>query len=164
MAERSTWLESLWEDEQGPFVPRRERVDRSELDITPMIDITFLLLIFFLVATVPDPQVAAELPPARHGEAVGSNSAVILTVGAGPRETAPVYLADGKQDDRRLSSDPGEQAAQIREAVEQGLHDGKIDVLIKAESDVAHRDVARVAAAASQVPGIKLHIAVLEID
>ena len=35
-------------------MPRKRRFDDAEMDITPMIDITFLLLIFFLVASKMD--------------------------------------------------------------------------------------------------------------
>ena len=60
-------LEQLAEDPSGPVLTRRRIKQETELDITPMIDITFLLLIFFLVASTPDLQVEVKLPPARHG-------------------------------------------------------------------------------------------------
>ncbi len=37
------------EDNVG-IKPRKRNLEETEMDITPMIDITFLLLIFFLVA------------------------------------------------------------------------------------------------------------------
>ena len=49
-------------------------------------------------------------------------------------------------------------------AVEAGVNENKMNVLIKAEKNVAHREVARVAAAASRVEGIRLHLAVLEAN
>ena len=45
-----------------------------------MIDITFLLLIFFLVATRMDPRANIELPKARTGAAVSARNAVVFTV------------------------------------------------------------------------------------
>ncbi|MCA9170833.1 MAG: biopolymer transporter ExbD, partial [Planctomycetales bacterium] len=68
-------------DEQ-PLIKRRS-LDDNEMDITPMIDITFLLLIFFLVAGKLDQDAPVELPPARHGTAVSVKSAAIITVGKG---------------------------------------------------------------------------------
>ena len=56
--------------EEGPILPHRRVKNSADLDITPMIDIVFLLLIFFIVASVPDPQVEADLPHARHGDLV----------------------------------------------------------------------------------------------
>ena len=42
-----------------------------EMDITPMIDITFLLLIFFLVCSTADQETTIEMAKARHGKGVG---------------------------------------------------------------------------------------------
>jgi len=41
---------------------RREDVDRDELDMTPMIDVTFLLLIFFMVTAAFSLQKSLEVP------------------------------------------------------------------------------------------------------
>ena len=158
-------------------------------NMTPMIDIVFLLLIFFLVASIPDMQVEADLPPARHGVGVNPRSAIVFTLAerAG-RESARVYLSDGKsgqpipadlagQDaaiDRALRGasgvllpdDIGEQEAIIRRAVSTGFHrDGLTTVLLKAEKGVLHRDVARVAQAVADADaeGIQLNLAVYEI-
>ena len=47
---------------EGPVLKRTPLPNDQNLDITPMIDDTFLLLIFFLVAPVPDVQAALDLP------------------------------------------------------------------------------------------------------
>ena len=47
--------------------PRREMGD-DELDITPMIDIVFLLLAFFVVVSKMDPKPAVDLPIAKYGK------------------------------------------------------------------------------------------------
>jgi len=150
--------------DEGPIVLRRPLRDSGDLDITPMIDITFLLLIFFLVASVPDYQKAVRLPGARHGKGVSEQNSVIVSVfergGKGPAE---VYLGDGRSG-QRLPDTPKAQEERITQAVEQGLAAGKPTVLIKAERDVKHREVSRVAAAAGRVENIKLHLAVMEID
>ena len=44
-----------------PLMPERNTED-AEMDITPMIEITFLLLIFFLVASKMDSPASGELP------------------------------------------------------------------------------------------------------
>ena len=133
----------------------------SEMDITPMIDITFLLLIFFLVASIPDATTAVQLPPARHGKAVNPRTSVIVTVaeGGGPGGVS-VYLGDGKGG-APLPPDPAEQDALITSFVRDSY---KSTVLIKAEKGVKHREVSRVAAAAARVEGIQLHLAVLEVE
>jgi biopolymer transport protein ExbD len=158
------WADALLDDAPRPVLPRRKLVERSELDITPMIDITFLLLIYFLVCSMPDPNTAVELPEARFGKGVGQANSVVLTVTDGGLGAAPVYLADGRVEGSQLSADPEKQSDQIQAAVEEGLSQGKSDVIVKAERGVAYREVARVAAAVSRVRGIRLHVGVLETE
>ena len=155
------WNEPVGEEEGGPVLTRRPVRDTADMDITPMIDITFLLLIFFLVASIPDATSAVQLPPARHGKAVNPRTSVILTVaeGGGPGG-ASVYLGDGKVG-TPLAPDPAEQDALITSFVRESY---KSTVLIKAEKGVKHREVSRVAAAAARVEGIQLHLAVLEVE
>ncbi len=57
--------------EDLPIAIRGRATEDFEMDITPMIDITFLLLIFFLVCSTADQDTAIELAKARHGKAVG---------------------------------------------------------------------------------------------
>ena len=89
--------------DEAPLWRRRE-LDASELDITPMIDITFLLLIFFLVAARLDQEAPVDLPPARHGTAVAVKNSVIITLGLGDRGVATVYTGDGKSEARQLGT------------------------------------------------------------
>ncbi len=149
----------------APLVRKRTLREDVEMDITPMIDITFLLLIFFLVCSTPDQQSAIELPSARHGKGVGEKDSVIITLSDEGVDSAPVYLADGKVESGRLPEDPDQQKEMIRLAVEEGRREeGKEDVLIKADRNVASRDVAQVIKAVSAVEGTKIHLAVLESD
>jgi len=151
---------------EGPLLPRRRPRDTADLDITPMIDIVFLLLIFFLVASIPDMQRAGDLPSARHGEGVNPREAVIFTVaqrgGPGP---AKVFLGDAIQG-TPLPDDPDRQAEQIRRAVETGFKDeGKSAVLVRADRGLPYGEVARVtdAVGGADVEGANLNLAVREI-
>ena len=60
---------SVWDEEPGLFsdrrlnMPRRPKMD-VDMDITPMIDVTFLLLIFFLVASRVAQDTEVTLPAA----------------------------------------------------------------------------------------------------
>jgi biopolymer transport protein ExbD len=155
--------ETALEEDLGPVLPRRPVMDSAEMDITPMIDITFLLLIFFLVCSTMDQQTAVKLPPARHGSGVDERSSVIITVeprGAGVPPA--VYMGDGTSG-TPLDDDHTAQEEMIIAEVEQGLLQGKPNVLIKAAMGVKHGEVSRVAAAAASVEGIRLHMAVFEI-
>jgi biopolymer transport protein ExbD len=159
----SLLLEPHADEAEADFVLPRSRIGNdAELDMTPMIDCVFLLLIYFLVASRPDVATAITLPAARFGSAVSAKRATILTVvdpgGAAP---AQVYLADGKKGTPLRGSEE-EQAAAIREAVQEGLRGGKPNVLIKAERQARHRTVAQVARAATQVEGVTLYLAVMD--
>ena len=148
---------------EPPLLRRRDRREDVEMDITPMIDITFLLLIFFIVCSTPDQKSSFELAEARHGKGVSERNSIFITVSAESADPAPVYLADGLNGES-LTNDPDEQEILIREAVEKGRRDLRENVLIKADRNVAYRDVARVIKAVSGVEGAKIHLAVLESD
>ena len=62
----------------------RKKLEDVEMDITPMIDITFLLLIFFLVCSTPDQDTAIEMAKARYGRGVGERNSVIITISSSP--------------------------------------------------------------------------------
>ena len=161
MADDQTRNEAAEED-MGPVLPRRPMQDSVELDITPMIDVTFLLLIFFIVCSTMSAQSSVDLPPAQFGDGVVEHQAVVFSIlpaGDGP---ADVFL--GNTNGEKLPADVDLQEAAILEAVESGIQRGHTDVLIKAAKDLKHREVSRVAAAAGLVEGIKLHMAVMEVE
>jgi biopolymer transport protein ExbD len=157
-------LEAI-EEEVG--LPRRRVRDDSEMDITPMIDMTFLLLIFFLVASRMDERAAVVLPPARHGNAVSTTGAVVFTIG-GDSEEAQIFKGEGKIPANLLSAGDtegkeSEIAAYVEEIV---AGDPTIqNVVILAEAGVKHRDVALVmkAVGLAETDGNQLHVAVLEM-
>ncbi|TWT98066.1 Biopolymer transport protein ExbD/TolR [Botrimarina colliarenosi] len=145
---------------------RRKRAASGEddVDITPMIDITFLLLIFFLVTSTPDQESAVHLPEALHGEAVSQLESTVFTVSQEAGDVASVYAADGKLAEFLLPGDAAARDAAIQKAVETGLTDNKPNVIVKADKGVAYRHVATVVASISRVPGASLHLAVLDTD
>lgn len=150
-------------EDTGPLLPPPKVRGDADLDITPMIDITFLLLIYFLVAAIPDRNAALDLPEAQYGTGVPRTESAILTVGLGGLAGAPVFLGDGKDPSRQLPSDFRAQRDRIEAFVRQKQKEGAPHVLIKADKGVPHGDVARVAAAASRVKGTQIHFAVQEV-
>jgi len=147
----------------GPVIRRRPLADDHALDMMPMIDVTFLLLIFFLVSSVPDVRAALDLPPAEHGVGIAKRSAVVISVArADDGPGVAIYLSDVKSGEP-LSGTRAEQEAAIRRAVEQALLAGATEVLIQAEQSIRHRDVARVMRAAA-VAGASINTAVMEMD
>lgn len=160
----ASWKAETEDGDEGPLIPRRRIRDEAELDMTPMIDCVFLLLIFFLVGSRPDLQTEVELPPAHHGTTVDPTTAMILTVAKGEgKRSAFVYLADGKLGSP-VPEVPDEEEAAIIRFLEEGHRQGRSVVLLKGEKGVHHRDIARVAGVVSQVEGLRLELAVLEVD
>jgi biopolymer transport protein ExbD len=143
---------------------RRSRMDDIDMDITPMIDMTFLLLIFFLVSATPDQQTAIDLPTAQHGVGVSQLQSVVFTIAEGGVHAAPVYAADGRVPGTELPDDAEARRDRVRELVEEGFREDKTSVVIKGDKNVAHREVAHLVKAASQVNGVKIHLAVLDSE
>jgi biopolymer transport protein ExbD len=142
------------------FVKPRPLSSDDEMDITPMIDITFLLLIFFLVASKMNPEQAVELPQARHGGVVAAKESVVIVMRRGTGERADVLKADGGN----FSQDPEQQNIEIAEYVAAGIEAGKKHVIIRAEGSVRHGEIGRVSEAISESleEGEVINIAVME--
>jgi biopolymer transport protein ExbD len=151
------------EEDDAPVLPRRRMAVDTEMDMTPMIDCTFLLLIFFTVGAKLEDPAMVNLPQARYGKGVDPAKCVIITVAMkNEKGEAEIYLADGKKG-APLSGSPEDQAEKIKQRVEEGLLDNppRTNVLIKSENRVLHREIVRVATAAAQ-EGITFNLAVME--
>jgi biopolymer transport protein ExbD len=148
------------EDDEEPLLPRHGLRDEAKFDITAMIDLVFMLNIFFLVTTVTAALAEMDLPVVRHCVATDADTAVIFSLVSDGRELAVLYLGDSG--DGEGYTDPDDQTRVVREAVEQGLRSDKRVTVIKAERGVRLKDVRRVGAAAGAVPGIELRLAVIE--
>ena len=150
-----------------PRLQVRRHVDDSEMDITPMIDITFLLLIFFVVASKMDHSADVALPPADHGVAVATKHSVIVTIAAGSGGGgAQVYKGDGVDPQTLVDTSD---LALLEEELERYVVDTVLEdplksrVLLKAAGALKHREVARVSEIVSRVAEVQgLYIAVLE--
>ncbi|MDX1948758.1 MAG: biopolymer transporter ExbD [Pirellulaceae bacterium] len=144
--------------------PRKPQ-EEAEMDITPMIDCTFLLLIFFLVASRIDAPLAIDLPAARHGTAVVIKDSVVLTVAKGSDGQVLIYKGDNP--DRRYlveGLNPVEQDEAIARYIEEQITaaPAKKYVLIKGEKGVLQRDMNRVEKAAGRANVEQLFVGVLE--
>jgi biopolymer transport protein TolR len=146
---------------------RKRGLEEAEMDITPMIDCTFLLLIFFLVTSRMRTQVPLDLPKARHGAVVSERDSVILTVIKGSGDAAEVYRGNSSDPaDRLAGNNPVEQEEAITRYVEQQASSvpPKRYVLIKAERGLKHREVSGVQRAASRADVEGLYVAVVEAE
>lgn len=150
------------------LIARRPDPEPPEFDVTAMVDLVFMMNIYFLVTFVTVALGELNLPAARHVTALDANSAVILSlVRSLDGKSVTLYVGDG--DKGEAINDPGQQEQRIQAAVEQGIADGKKAVLLKAEKKVRTGDQFRIATAATSgnVEGaekLKLYIGVLEKD
>jgi len=130
------------------------KLSDGEMDITPMIDVTFLLLIFFMVASTMQGTPDVDVPPASHSIGVNSAGANVVTILAGKSsaEAPRIVLGDGEGPEADL--------AEVRRYVEESTRGGKKLIVLKAEGDVPHGLVDEVAQMIKSVDGIELYMGV----
>jgi biopolymer transport protein ExbD len=141
------------------FAPRKHD-EPPEFDVTAMVDLVFMMNIYFLVTFVTVSMTQIDLPAASHAAPLDADTSVILTVVGGAGEPFVLYLGD--RDKGEPIRGVEEQEASVRAAVEEGVATGKTEVLLKAEKKVRLGDLFRISAAASSVEGVKLSVAVME--
>ena len=159
MTERSI---NLGVEQQDLLLARKPLDDDAEFDVTAMIDLVFMMNIYFLVTFLTAAMGEIDMPSATHVAALDADTSVVITVlGALDGESVIVHLGDGKEGEEIRDADVQEE--RIRQWVEQGVNEGKTAALIKAEKKVRLRHLFMVSSAAA-VEGVKLHVAVMEKD
>ena len=149
--------------------PARKK-EEAELDMTAMIDVTFLLLAFLGVGSKMDPQASMKLPQANMNDAVADKNAVVLLMIAGDEtgKSYSVYKGTTKDDAMTI---PVEDSEVLEEEVgdfvegEFSQYPTKRAVLIKAEGNVrtgAVESVKRGVARSALAQEKEIHIAVQE--
>lgn len=144
--------------DEDVLVPKKSLVDDAHFDVTAMVDLVFMMNIFFLVTWAEMARAEIDLPMARHCAAAEREKSTVFTITAGTGSPV-VYVGDGTGSGQ-LS--PGEVDRRVTETVEAGLREERTIVLIKAEKDVLLRDVAHIASVATAVKGTSLMLAVIE--
>lgn len=145
---RSTTDDDAWS-------PSKRGDTEMELDITPMIDVTFLLLIFFMVTSTMQPQTDLDVPSAKHGDGVETGSATMILIKASGGSDAPTIELPGGG---TLISDAS--LEDVRAHVEQGIQKGNEQVIIKADRLVPHGFVQEVTRVVVEFEGIKFGIGI----
>jgi biopolymer transport protein ExbD len=155
---------SLGESGSDQLFSRRLDPEPPEFDITAMVDLVFMMNIYFLVTFVTVAMGELNLPTAKHVAALDADSAVIFTVTRTlDGKSINLYIGDGAKSEP--ITDSAQQEKRVQEAVEQAKASAppKTEILLKAEKKVRLADLFRVATAAS-AEGMKLHVAVVERD
>ncbi|MEM9352766.1 MAG: biopolymer transporter ExbD [Planctomycetota bacterium] len=130
-------------EEDDALVPDRGS-DEEELDLTPMVDVTFLLLIFFMITAAFALQKAIEVPPINDDEAAASQTLEDL------EENSIVIRIDGDNVYWISSSDLGEDEHRVTSNQEMLLklreargpdRSGPAKLLVQANGDARHEKV-----------------------
>lgn len=157
MSEVSTPSPAAPEEDEIVDAPRRKRPkEDDEMDITPMIDITFLLLIFFLVASKIDDSASVAIPVTEFGDSAAPQDAVIITIAESGEEMADVFLGEGTG--AAIQAGGADRDSQREEIVDYIVADvagspNKYMVMIMAEKRVTQGEVDRVAQAVTEANG-----------
>ncbi|MBS0264311.1 MAG: biopolymer transporter ExbD [Planctomycetes bacterium] len=146
--------------DDNPLVKRKPAHDEAKFDITAMIDLVFMMNIFFLVTSVTAALAEMDLPTAKHCSPSDRDTSILITIVSSPdRGPGKVYL--GEPEEGKLVVE-GDEEKTIKAAVEAGVRSDKKTVLIKAEKSTRLRDISRVGSLAVSVPGTELKLAVIE--
>ncbi len=124
------------------LLPRRKR-DEDEMDITPMIDITFLLLIFFVVCSKMDPTQTGMIPDADNGVAVSAKDSAVIFIEPAGKDKVKLTRLDGSE----FSTDEAIQSSEIVEYIskelEKSINRNKNQVMIMGAAEVKVGEVTR---------------------
>ena len=134
---------------------RPQRREELELNITPLIDVVFLLLIFFMVSTTfeRESEIKITLPKVSQEGGEAESQVVHVAIDANER----LYIDERPLEDARLAT--------IRAAIAasgQALEDPA--VMIKADAGVSHEIVVRVMDAARQSGLVKITFATQVVE
>ena len=141
----------LFTDADDDGFQRKGGGEEADLDITPMIDVTFLLLIFFMVTSTMQSEADLDVPVAKHGIGANKNKATIITIRANDGDPI-IILGDGKG--------PEATVEEVHDYVDEGVKSNTSQVIIKAERDVLHGFVQKVARVVTEFEGLKFAIGV----
>ncbi|TVP95627.1 MAG: biopolymer transporter ExbD [Planctomycetaceae bacterium] len=128
------------DEDEDPVRMSPKRADEEEIDITPMIDIVFLLLIFFVVTSKMDPTQMGRIPKAEAGLAVSAKDSAVIFISPAGVDAAIITDIDGNE----FSTDEELLATEIVEYVTEELDKGRNQVMILADEDTKVADVTRV--------------------
>ncbi|MCL2117671.1 MAG: biopolymer transporter ExbD [Planctomycetaceae bacterium] len=150
---QAPWAGETADDHIGmPGISQRKKPKYdNEIEIAPLIDMVFLLLIFFLVTSTMERQSSIDLPRTEYGVAVSERNATTISV-EGKGANIRVYLGDNIGGDPLPDLTQPQEAA-IARAVEAGYLEGKTSLVIKADREVHTGEISRIIRAATNAVG-----------
>ena len=147
----------------GTFIPRRQLADSADFDITALIDLVFMMNIFFLVTSLTETMSEVDLPRATYCRPAQETDCIIVTIKVGTDPDNPDVFLGAESTDTPIS-DPQQQLELVQSAIEEGVRQKKVKLLIKAEKNIQVRHVVRISSLASAADGLTPMFAVMETD
>lgn len=131
--------------------------DSVEVNLTPLIDVVFLLLIFFMVSTTFDrhAKLKVSLPEAATKTTQQQNDPLVLSIDA----KGNYFLNERQIVNQQL--DTLKQAI-LKTLNEKNLNIKDVSLVLRADANTPHQSVVRAMDAASQIGLTKLSIATVE--
>jgi biopolymer transport protein ExbD len=148
------------DDESGTLMEfkaqrRGYSAEASFIDFSPLVDMTFQLLAFFVMTVKLASQEAVDVPPIARGEGIELDQSTVITMLA-PSETyreTRILLGDGVKGSELTLE-------RVREEVEASVNKKRPFIIIKAERLTPAGAVQRVCRIVASVPGAELYIGV----
>ena len=154
-----------WDDEEPAedeeFQLRRRAGEEDGLDMTPMVDVTFLLLIFFMITASFTMQKRLQVPPPDKDEKGAATQVQTLedfeeeSVMVNIDSTNTIYVED------EPVNDPSAMADALRDNMRSGQ---KFEIVITAHEEALHETVVLVVDAANEVGMQKIRLATTKED
>ncbi len=129
------------------------RDERVDVNLTPLIDVVFLLLIFFMVSTTFDrhAKLKVELPEASASKEQQVEQPVVLSIDA----KGNYFINDRQVVNTTLET--------LKSALQKTIADKKdVSLVLRADAKTPHQSVVRAMDAASQLGLTRLSIATIE--
>ena len=134
---------------------RPQRQSETEINITPLIDVVFLLLIFFMVSTTfeRESEIKITLPEASEEQMETKPDFILVGIGADEQ----VYVGDKPLVNNKIST--------IQTALKEHARElADLPVIIRADAEVSHQMVIKVMDAARQSGLVNITFATRILD
>ena len=141
------------EDDYVP--PPREKKKELDFDITPMIDVVFLLLIFFMVSSTMQPSSEADAPPARHGMGLDTGSTIKVVLLPERGGEFEVKLPNGETVTLTEALENDLVTAAVAEA--KAANPAKMEVVLLADRDATAEQTFPILRQIGEVEGVAVH-------
>jgi len=146
-------MSEVAENDDEVFVSKKRKPSDTEMDITPMIDVTFQLLIFFMVTSTMQGNPPADLPPAKSGGSIEVAKVINVVVKpAAVSDEAPQIEID------KVAVNLDELQRMLEEQA--GARTDGIHVMILADRTMKNGDLNEIEVLLSEIPGVTYHFGV----